>query len=99
MYLCYLIFVCLGLVFNVKGQITNETQLLFYGDSQPRPGLGINLGNIDSGMSEWVFTNLFKHAREWRTCFTRNNWLSFSFAGALDTVWSSDGYPIKFNSK
>ena len=75
-------------------EITN--QILFTGDNQTRPGLGINLGTITSGMSQWVFTNKFKHANRWQIVASRNNWFSYSFGGRSDTEWDSDGYPVNF---
>ena len=83
---------------NASTQYNSSSPLLFTGDDQPKPDLGINAGTIDSGMSQWVFTNMFKHAKEWRPVFTNNNWASFLFAGAVNTVFSSDGYPMKASS-
>ena len=71
-------------------------QFLFTGDNQTRPGLGINVGMITSGMSQWVFTNKFKHANGWRPVSSGNNWFNYSFAGHIDTEWNSDGYPVNF---
>ena len=79
-------------------QYNSSSPLLFTGDDQPKPDLGINAGTIDSGMSQWVFTNMFKHASEWRPVSTNNNWASYLFAGAVTTVFSSDGYPINSTS-
>lgn len=74
-----------------------ETKLLFRGDNQTKQGLGINAGTIDSLMLQWVFTNKFKHARDWRPVCTSNNWVDYSWAGALNVIWSDDGYPIVYN--
>lgn len=76
---------------------SNATKLLFNGDNQTRQGLGINVGPIDSLMLQWVFINKFKHAREFRPVCTPNNWVNYSWAGALPTDWSADGYPIRLN--
>ena len=78
---------------------SNPNQLLYTGDNQTRPGLGINAGTITSGMSQWVFTNKFKHASPWRPVSSGNSWLSWSFAGAIATTWDSNGYPFNFTYK
>lgn len=82
---------------NVTQQNT-KPKLLFYGNDQKKQGLGVNLGPIDPFMSQWVFTNIFKHAREWRIMSTANNWATFTATGAIPTDWSSDGYPLHFSN-
>jgi len=90
---------------NITENETNSSQidpnafgsnLVFSGDNQTRPGLGINVGMITSGMSQWVFTNKFKHADCWRTVSSRDNWATYAFAGYVPTQWDTDGYPVNF---
>ena len=78
---------------------TDELTLLFYGDSQSRQGLGINVGRINHFMFQWVFVNKFKHAAEWYPIATRSNWLSYSPNGIPNTVFDSNGYLINFDKK
>ena len=73
---------------NSSNSSSNDPVLLFYGNNQTKQGLGINVGTIDSFMSQWVFVNKFKHAREWRPVSTRNNWANWSLAGASNVVWN-----------
>jgi hypothetical protein len=87
----------LGLT-TASTQYNSSSPLLFTGNDQPKPDLGINAGTIDNGMSQWVFTNMFKHASEWRPAFSNNNWATYAFAGAVNTVFSSDGYPMNASS-
>ena len=75
------------------------TKLLFTGNNQTRPGLGINVGTITSGMSQWVFTNKFKHAGTWFPVSSSNNWQTYSLAGAIPTQWDTNGYPLNFTYK
>ncbi|CAF0900053.1 unnamed protein product [Brachionus calyciflorus] len=83
------------IIFLTKG--LGNCELIFSGDDHPKPGLGINLGPIDNGMSQWVFTNKFKHANEWITVGANSDWKNYRAAGAFQTTWSDDGYPIEFN--
>lgn len=48
---------------TTESTLTNSTRgrLLYTGDDQKRTDLGVNLGPIDYSMSQWVFTNKFKH--------------------------------------
>ena len=80
--LVYLLVLVLSLKYvqNVSGDAFGS-KLLFTGKNQKRPGLGINVGTITSGMSQWVFTNKFKHADVWRPVSSGNRWLTFSMAG------------------
>ena len=81
---------------NANAQIVNNSKLLFIGDNQPRPALGINLGTIDYSMNNWVFTNKFKHAREWRPVYSLNNWQTYTMEGTFPTEWSLDYWPLNF---
>ena len=74
-------------------------RLFYTGDNQTRPGVGINAGMITSGMSQWVFTNKFKHADCWHPVFSRNNWATYLFAGSIPTEWDTNGYPVNFTSR
>ena len=75
----------------------SQPQLLFSGNNQTKPGLGINVGTIDYGMSQWVFTNKFKHAREWRPVSSSDKWNTYAMAGSIATEWSSDMWPLNFS--
>jgi hypothetical protein len=81
---------------SLSNYVLAQSNLIFSGNNQTKPGLGINVGTIDYGMSQWVFTNKFKHARDWRPVSTGDNWNSYSMAGAIQTTWSSDMWPINF---
>lgn len=72
-------------------------ELLFSGNETPRPPLGINVGPIDHEMSQWVFTNRFKHAREWIPIASSDNWKTTRWSSNFETTWSLDGYPLWFN--
>ncbi len=72
---------------NSTNSSSHEPVLLFYGNNQTKQSLGINVGPIDTFMSQWVFVNKFKHAREWRSVNTRENWATWSFGGVSDAVW------------
>lgn len=85
------------LLINLISLVISSPELIFSGDDHPKPGLGINLGPIDYGMSQWVFTNKFKHAKEWVTVSSDTDWKNYRLAGSLETIWSNDGYPIEFN--
>lgn len=86
-----------AILIAISGQVQGDPPLLFTGENQARPGLGINLGLVDSGMAQWVFTNKFKHAKEWRPCGSNNDWANYSWTSAFNTSWSEDGYPLTFN--
>ncbi|RNA10792.1 T9SS C-terminal target domain-containing [Brachionus plicatilis] len=81
----------------LSNSVISIPELTFTGDDQPKSGLGINLGPIDYGMSQWVFTNKFKHASEWITVSAENDWKNYRRVGYIETTWSDDGYPIEFN--
>ena len=85
--------------FSVKGNDAFGTKLLYSGDNQTRPNLGINVGTITSGMSQWVFTNKFKHSDCWRSVSSNNNWATYAFAGAIPTQWDANGYPVNFTHR
>ena len=72
-------------------------EFLFSGNEQARPPLGINVGPIDHEMSQWVFTNRFKHAREWTPIASSDNWRTTRWSSSFETKWSIDGYPLWFN--
>ncbi|RNA33846.1 PA14 domain-containing [Brachionus plicatilis] len=72
-------------------------EILFSGDDQPRPPLGINLGPVDHEMSQWVFTNRFKHGKEWAPIASFDGWKTTRWSSQFETTWSSDGYPIWFS--
>ena len=88
----------LSLLFFIVS-IVKAKKLLFTGDDQPRPYLGINVGPIDYSMNQWVFRNYFKHCKEWASVGTNDGWKTFSAAGSIPTNWSSDGYPTEFYYK
>ncbi|EFC47802.1 hypothetical protein NAEGRDRAFT_57192 [Naegleria gruberi] len=78
--------------------LASAPNLLFRGD-EARHMLGINLGPIDYEMIQWVFTNRFKHAREWRPVGSLDEWKTYYFEGTITTNWSQDGYPLGFQNK
>ena len=94
-----LLFVLLAVIKGTISQTFPSNDLLYIGDNQTRPDMGINVGTITSGMSQWVFTNKFKHANTWRPVSTGNSWLTYSLAGAIATNWDSNGYPFNFSYK
>ena len=87
------------LIVFLISSVISIPELIFSGDDHPKPGLGINLGPIDYGMSQWVFVNKFKHANEWLPVSTNIDWKLYRRSGAFETTWSEDGYPIEFDHK